>query len=74
MEGRGIFAGLAGAYPRALFRPMGFSEADFQKPLIGIVNSWSELNPGHFHLRALAEWVKEGVREAAHAHHQGRGS
>jgi dihydroxy-acid dehydratase len=43
---------------------MGFGDADFQKPLIGIANSWSELNPGHVHLRQLADWVKAGVREA----------
>ena len=61
---RGIFEGLPGAYPRALYRAMGYQDADFGRPLIGIVNSWSEVNPGHFHLRALAEWVKQGVREA----------
>lgn len=64
MEGRGIFKGLHGAYPRALYRAMGFRDDDFRKPLIGIVNSWSEVNPGHFHLRQLADWVKQGVREA----------
>ena len=64
MDEHGIFQGLHGAYPRALYRAMGFQDEDFRKPLIGIVNSWSEVNPGHFHLRQLAEWVKEGVREA----------
>jgi dihydroxy-acid dehydratase len=64
MTKRGIFEGLKGAYPRALYRPMGFRDSDFEKPLIGIANSWSEANPGHYHLRTLAEWVKEGVREA----------
>ncbi len=64
MQGHGVFEGVAGAYPRALYRSMGFTDSDFEKPLIGIVNSWSEVDPGHFHLRALAEWVKEGVREA----------
>ena len=65
MQGRGVFAGVAGAYPRALYRSMGFGDADFEKPLIGIANSWSEVDPGHFHLRTLAEWVKEGVRKPA---------
>ncbi len=60
----GVFEGLHGAYPRALYRAMGYRDDDFTKPLIGIVNSWSEVNPGHFHLRQLAEWVKQGVREA----------
>jgi dihydroxy-acid dehydratase len=64
MAGQGIFEGLYGAYPRALYRAMGYQDNDFSQPLIGIVNSWSEVNPGHFHLRQLAEWVKQGVREA----------
>ena len=59
---RGIFQGVKGAYPRALYRAMGYHEDDFERPLIGIVNSWNEVNPGHFHLRSLAEWVKQGVR------------
>jgi len=32
-----------------------------EKPLIAVVNSYSELNPGHMHLRAIAERVKEGI-------------
>ncbi|MCU0508268.1 MAG: dihydroxy-acid dehydratase [Anaerolineae bacterium] len=67
MQGKGVFQGVAGAYPRALYRSMGFRDDDFEKPLIGIVNSWSEVDPGHFHLRELAAWVKEGVREAGGA-------
>ncbi len=67
MKGRGVFEGVAGAYPRALYRAMGFSDDDFEKPLIGIVNSWSEVDPGHFHLRELAGWVKAGVRAAGGA-------
>jgi len=59
--GRGLFAGLTGAYPRALYRAMGAADADFEKPLIAIANSWTELNPGHAHLRRLAEQVKTGV-------------
>jgi dihydroxy-acid dehydratase len=59
-----VFEGLHGAYPRALYRAMGYQNTDFDKPLIGIVNSWDEVNPGHFHLRTLAEWIKQGVREA----------
>jgi len=58
------FERIAGRFPRALYRSMGFTDADFAKPLIGIANSWSEVDPGHFHLRQLAEWVKQGVRDA----------
>jgi dihydroxy-acid dehydratase len=34
------------------------------KPLVAIVNSWTEVVPGHMHLRAVGELVKQGVREA----------
>lgn len=34
------------------------------KPLIGIANSWCEMNPGHVHLKELAESVKKGVLSA----------
>jgi len=41
---------------------MGFEMEDLkQKPLIGIANSQTDINPGHMHLRNLAEKVKEGV-------------
>ena len=46
MAKRGIFEGLKGAYPRALYRPMGFRDSDFEKPLIGIANSWTDDSPG----------------------------
>jgi dihydroxy-acid dehydratase len=64
MSDRRLFEGVAGAYPRALYRAAGFDEADFEKPLIGIANSWSEVVPGHLHLRGLADWVADGVRQA----------
>ncbi len=51
------------AYERALYRGCGYSYEDLQKPKIAIVNSWNEINPGHIHLRKLAEFVKEGVKE-----------
>ncbi len=52
------------AYARALYRSVGFTDEDLQKPLVAVVNSWSEYTPGHVHLRQLAEYVKRGIREA----------
>ena len=49
---------------RALLHVVGVSHADMGKPLVAIVNSWNEVVPGHIHLRALGELVKQGVREA----------
>jgi len=52
------------AYRRALLRGCGYSYQDLEKPLIAIVNSWNEINPGHIHLHKLSEFVKDGVRDA----------
>ena len=51
-------------YKRALLRGCGYSYQDIEKPLIAIVNSWNEINPGHIHLNKLSNLVKSGVREA----------
>ncbi len=49
---------------RGLMLGMGYSEEELHRPLIAVVNSWNEYNPGHVHLKELAERVKQGVREA----------
>ena len=49
------------AYYCGLMHAVGYREKDLQKPLIGIVNSWNDVNPGHKPLRELAQYVKEGV-------------
>ncbi len=63
-KARSPLEGLESTYARALYRPMGFTQADFRKPLLAIVNSWSELAAGHLHLRQLSAQVREGIREA----------
>ena len=49
---------------KGLLCGMGITLEEQNRPLIAIVNSWNEYNPGHVHLKALAERVKQGVREA----------
>ncbi len=49
---------------RGLMLGMGYSEEELHRPLIAVVNSWNEYNPGHVHLNQLAERVKQGIREA----------
>ncbi len=49
---------------RSLLRAAGVKDDDFKKPFIGIANSYSEIVPGHVHLRDLAEYVKKGIRDA----------
>ena len=49
---------------RSLFYAMGYGPEDLEKPLIGVVNAFNEIIPGHFHLRTIAEAVKLGVAAA----------
>ena len=49
------------AYLVGLMNAAGYRNKDLDKPVIGIVNSWNEVNPGHRPLRELANFVKEGV-------------
>lgn len=49
---------------RALLYSTGLEEEDLHKPLIAIVNSFTEMVPGHIHLRELAQAVAQGVWEA----------
>jgi dihydroxy-acid dehydratase len=52
------------AAARAMLRGVGFSKEDLHKPIIGIANTWTEIGPCNFHLRDIAEAVKQGIREA----------
>lgn len=56
--------GISSETRRGLMRGMGYTEEELHRPLIGVVNSWNEFNPGHVHLDKLAERVKQGIREA----------
>jgi dihydroxy-acid dehydratase len=49
---------------RALLKSLGLTDEDIAKPFIGIANSYTSIVPGHVHLRALGEAVKEGILEA----------
>ncbi|MHB1417385.1 MAG: dihydroxy-acid dehydratase [Chloroflexota bacterium] len=49
---------------RSLMRALGLNDREMGQPLIGIVNSYSEIIPGHSHLRLVADAVKAGVRMA----------
>ena len=49
---------------RAMLKAIGFTDEDLKKPIIGVANTWIETMPCNFNLRALAEHVKAGIREA----------
>jgi dihydroxy-acid dehydratase len=61
---RGITDGRDRAGARAMFKAVGFTDADLNRPLIGVANTWIETMPCNFHLRRLSAKVKEGVRAA----------
>lgn len=43
---------------RSLFNALGIGKDELKKPLIGVVNSFNELIPGHMHLREIADAAK----------------
>lgn len=45
----------------ALLKAMGYTDLDIDRPIVGIINTWAETNPGHYHFRQLADAVKRGV-------------
>ncbi|HSS95951.1 MAG TPA: dihydroxy-acid dehydratase [Terriglobales bacterium] len=61
---REITEGRDRAPSRAMFKAIGFTDADLKKPIIGVANTWIETMPCNFHLRRLSAKVKEGIRAA----------
>ena len=53
--------GVERAPHRSLFKAMGYTDAEIQRPLIGIANSANAIIPGHIHLDKIVEAVKAGV-------------
>ena len=51
-------------FNRAVFKSMGYSDGELSRPMIGVANTWSELVPGSYNLRTLAEKVKQGIYAA----------
>jgi len=47
-----------------MLRACGLKDDDFKKPLVGVANTWIEIGPCNYHLRELAEHVKDGIRAA----------
>ena len=61
MPRSGHFEDKTEAYYVGLMNSVGYRKKDLGKPVIGIVNSWNDVNPGHKPFRELAQVVKEGV-------------
>ena len=61
MKSDSVKKGIQRAPHRSLLRACGLDDDDFKKPFIGIANSFTDIVPGHIHLRELVEFVKEGI-------------
>ncbi len=64
MRSHAVKSGLERAPHRSLFKSLGLTDEELNRPLIGIVSAKSEVVPGHMHLDKIAEAVKAGVRIA----------
>ena len=61
---RAITQGPDRAPSRAMFKAVGLTDEDLNRPLVGVANTWIEVMPCNFHLRRLSAKVKEGIRAA----------
>ena len=61
---RQVTDGMTKAPARAMLRAIGLTDDDWAKPQVGIANSWNDITPCNMTLRALAEDVRAGIREA----------
>ncbi len=60
-ERRGRPETITEAYYRGLMHSVGYRRTDLEKPQIAVVNSWTDVNPGHQPLKQLGQRVKEGI-------------
>ena len=56
-----VVDGAEKAPSRSMLRAVGFSDADFKKPQIGVASTWSMVTPCNMHINTLAEEVGKGV-------------
>jgi dihydroxy-acid dehydratase len=64
LKSRELLEGPGRAPARAMLKSIGFTDADLERPLVGVANTWIEVMPCNYHLRRLSERVKAGIRAA----------
>ena len=62
--GKNISQGADKAPQRSLYKALGFTDEELARPIVGVVNAFSEIVPGHTHLNQICDAVKAGVRMA----------
>jgi len=64
MRSDNVKKGIERAPHRSLFWAMGYHPREIEQPLVGVVNSYNEIVPGHIHLNSISGAVKDGIRIA----------
>jgi dihydroxy-acid dehydratase len=64
MQSDAIKKGMARAGARAMWKATGLSDADIDKPLVAVCHTYTDVTPCSLNQRQLADWVRQGVREA----------
>ncbi|MBO5201625.1 MAG: dihydroxy-acid dehydratase, partial [Lentisphaeria bacterium] len=64
MNSEKLTTGVSAAPQRALLGALGYTPEQMRRPLVGVVNSFNEVVPGHAHLQQIARAVKDGVLAA----------
>jgi dihydroxy-acid dehydratase len=64
MKSDAVTKGVGTTPQRSLFKAMGYIDEELERPLVGVVNSFNEIVPGHVHLNTITKAVKDGVRMA----------
>ncbi len=59
-----VYGGIEGYMARTLLKACGFTDEEIDRPLVAVVNSWTNIVPGHVHLDKVARAVEDGVRTA----------
>src|SRR5687767_14325057 len=58
-----VTKGLRRSFARGMLRALGFQDADFEKPLVAVASTWSEITPCNMHIDKLALESARGVNE-----------
>src|SRR6185436_14322413 len=61
---RTITAGVARSPNRAMLRAVGFGDGDFEKPIVGVANGYSNMNPCNAGIQVLADSAMAALRQA----------
>jgi len=64
LRSRKAYGDMEGYMARTLLKACGFTEEELNQPLVAVVNSWTNIVPGHWHLDKVAEAVEAGIRMA----------